>query len=113
MPEPVVVQALVDTRASCLCIDRSVLQKLGLGPTGSSLMSTPSTGATPATVDLYDVSFSIFSTQEEAPLSYRTIPAIETQLLESQGFHVLIGRDVLKHCMLVFDGRNGRFSLAF
>jgi hypothetical protein len=76
-------------------------------------MSTPSTGANPATVDLYEVSFSIFSTREESPLSYHTIPAIETQLLESQGFHVLIGRDVLQHCMLVFDGRNGRFSLAF
>jgi hypothetical protein len=33
--------------------------------------------------------------------------------LQPQGFHVIIGRDVLRECLLSCDGRNGIFTLAF
>ncbi len=40
------------------------------------------------------------------------LPVIESRLL-NQGFHVLIGRDVLAGGMLIYNGRAGTFSLAF
>jgi len=33
--------------------------------------------------------------------------------LKAQGFEVLLGRDVLGECLLVYDGRSKIYSLAF
>ncbi len=41
-----------------------------------------------------------------------TIPVVAAVLLP-QGFHALIGRDVLSHCLLTYDGASGLFSLAY
>lgn len=113
VPNRVKVQALLDTGCTGLCIDGSVFSQLGLSPTGSAQIVTPTTGSTPATVDQYDVSLAIFTTTLEAPLSYDTIAATESDLLAAQGFHVLLGLSVLKDCMLSYDGKNGLFSLAY
>ena len=45
IPSPVQVRGLVDTGASCTCIDPGALNHLGLSATGISQMLTPSTGA--------------------------------------------------------------------
>src|SRR6266702_2828657 len=59
VPNPVPIRALVDTGASATCVDPSVLTALSLSPTGNTSMITPSTGATPISVDQYDVSLSV------------------------------------------------------
>ncbi len=41
-----------------------------------------------------------------------TVAVIESEL-EVQGFQVLVGRDVLENCLLVYDGQTGIFTLAF
>ena len=56
VPNAVNVSALVDTGASCTCIDPSVLNQLGLTPTGSIQVNAPSTGAQLASANQYDVS---------------------------------------------------------
>jgi hypothetical protein len=61
----------------------------------------------------YDVSLTIPSTTNKPSLFHHTIPVVEAQLLLPQGFHVLLGRDVLRGCLLTYDGANGLFSLAF
>jgi hypothetical protein len=68
IPNPVTIRALVDTGASCTCIDPSVLQSLQLTPTGSTSMHTPSTGAIPAAADQYDVGLAIFAAANQVPL---------------------------------------------
>jgi hypothetical protein len=113
IPNPVNIQGLIDTGASNTCIDPSVLTALNLSPTGSTLMNTPSTGATPVSVDTYDVSLTIFAATPHAPLMLHTIPVSSSELLAAQGFHALIGRDILKNCLLTYDGQGGLFSLAF
>jgi hypothetical protein len=40
------------------------------------------------------------------------VPVIESTLA-GQGFHVLIGRDVLSHRFFAYDGRAQTFVLAF
>jgi hypothetical protein len=40
------------------------------------------------------------------------LPVAEASLA-SQGFLVLIGRDVLKHCLLIDNGPLNQFSLSF
>ena len=113
VPNPVNIQGLIDTGASGTCVDPSVLTALGLTPTGSTMMNTPSTGAQAVPVDTYDVSLIIYATAQHPPLVHHTVPVMCSELLNVQGIHALIGRDILKGCLLTYDGMAGLFSLAF
>ena len=104
--------ALVDTGASCTCVDPAIIQALGLTPTGSTQMLTPSTGAQPHTTDQYDASIKIYSTMEQPPLEIPILPIVAS-VLRIQGIDALIGRDVLKHCLLSYNGQSKFFTLAF
>jgi hypothetical protein len=112
IPPAVPIRALVDTGASCTCIDPSVLVALSLTPTGSVNISTPSTGSAPHSADQYDVGFAI-PNGGGLPFFLRTMPVIASELLNPQGFHALLGRDVLQHCVFVYNGDMGFFTLAF
>jgi len=109
IPPLVPIRALVDTGASCTCVDPSVLAALSLTPTGSVSVNTPSTGATPHSADQYDVGLAI---PNGTPLVLQTIPVVAAELLP-QGFHALIGRDILDQCLLVYNGKIRLFTLAF
>lgn len=113
VPNAIQIQAMIDTGASCTCIDPSVLNQLSLTPTGSTTVNTPTTGQTPAVADQYDVSVTIYATDEQPPLVHHTMPVLKSELLIAQGFHALIGMDVLKGCLLTVDGMNHLFSLAY
>lgn len=110
IPQPLLVVALIDTGASSTAIDPVTVQALGLQPTGMMPILTPSTGAVPVQKNTFDVSFLI----PVANMTYR-LPVL--QVFEShlgiQGIQVLIGRDVLRDCLFIYDGRAGHFSLAF
>lgn len=85
-------------------------------------MHTPTTGNTPAVCNCYDVSLWFISqipgtTYQFLPQStvhpiHFTLPVMETGLA-IQGFHVLIGRDVLKGCEFFSDGKKNRFTLTY
>lgn len=112
IPNLVPVQALVDTGAGCTCVDPSVLKQLKLTPTGITSVSTPSTGANPAKVNQYDVAIIIQTAQNLPLLVFQNIPVVESELA-FQGFQMLLGRDILSRCLLVYDGINRIFSLAY
>jgi hypothetical protein len=38
---------------------------------------------------------------------------IAADLLQAQGIHALIGRDILMQCVLHYNGTTGTFTLAF
>ena len=113
-PPTVTVQGLVDTGASCTCVDPSVLTQLGIPPTGRVQVYTPSTReTTPHETNQYDVSIFIpGATPQARPFAVPTLPAIESEL-QHQGYSVLIGRDILSSCLLVYEGQGGFFTLAF
>ena len=113
IPQPRVAQGLVDTGASCTCIDPSVIRALQISPKGTTMMLTPSTGSGGMTVSQYDVSLSIYSTSEESPYQIPNLAVVESELFANQGFHVLIGRDVLARCVFIYNGERGNYTLAF
>jgi hypothetical protein len=113
VPNPIQILGLIDTGASHTCVDPSVLNQLGLTPTGTVQVATPSTGTQPVMHDQYDTSLIIFAGQGHPPLVHLTIPVTKSELLTIQGFHALIGRDILSGCLLTYDGVNGFFSLAY
>ncbi|MGB8525089.1 MAG: aspartyl protease family protein, partial [Candidatus Acidiferrales bacterium] len=103
VPNRVQISAMIDTGASGTCIDPSILKALGLTPTGKATVNTPTTGATPEIKDQYDVSLTVpGAVATHAPLFVPTLAVIEAELL-FQGFHALIGRDVLATCVLVYN----------
>jgi len=110
-PNPQNIRALLDTGASCTCIDPSVLATLGLQPTGTTPMTTPSTGAIAVEADTYDVSI-IIPAGNQQPL-VRTVMSVCASELLHQGFHALLGRDILMHCHVTYNGSAGFFTLAY
>ncbi len=110
VPAPMRVRGLVDTGASGVCIDPSVITTLGLVPTGASTCYSPTTGAKGEIKNTYDIA--LYLVHSSGHFLPSAVPAIES-VLAVQGFEVLIGRDILSNCLLVYDGPNGTFALAF
>jgi hypothetical protein len=107
---PVTIRGLIDTGASLSAIDPFVIQKLSLTPTGSTLIHSASSGATPHPCNLYDICLAFLRPQ--VTIISVTMPVFECDLA-SQGFHALVGRDVLERCLLVCNGPEATFTLAF
>jgi predicted aspartyl protease len=110
VPPPVPIRALIDTGASCTAIDPGALTSLGLTPTGSTPVHTPTTGNTAQNADQYDVSIVLLN--PKLNLTFPTIAVIESKL-SIQGIQALIGRDVLTNCLFIYDGQSGIFTLSF
>jgi predicted aspartyl protease len=109
-----VVRALIDTGASVTSIEPAVLGALGLTPTGTIEIVTPSTGQQVHTADTYDVDFVIGgASPEEIPLTIKNLRVCSAELFLKQGIHALIGRDILSRCILNYNGATNSFSLCF
>jgi hypothetical protein len=117
-PAPFTGLGLVDPGASNTMIDRSVVAFLGLQSTGVGRLLTPTTGSTPHNCNQYDVSVwfpqapTLVQAKPSAYPVHLTLPVSETDF-SAQGFHVLIGRDILSHGVFIFNGLCGRFMLGF
>ena len=112
-PPPVPIRALIDTGASGTCVDPSVLLSLQLTPTGTVSVATPSTGTVPFVAPQYDVAIVIPGGPGDTPLIIPAVAVLATELLAPQGFHALIGRDILARCILHYNGSTGLFTIAF
>jgi|SRR6516165_4575235 hypothetical protein len=104
---------LLDTGASCTCVDPALLSTLGLQPTGRALISTPSTAGQPHHCNQYDISIFI-PANSPTPGGHLVpaLPVVETHL-RSQGIDGLIGRDVLDNCTFIYNGSARMFTLAY
>jgi hypothetical protein len=49
----------------------------------------------------------------QAPLVVNNLPVICAELVLQQGFHALVGRDILAQCLLEYNGATGLFTLAY
>lgn len=112
VPGPQLVRALVDTGASCTCVDPTHLEALGLSPTGTVQVHTPTPVEAPSQSYQYDVGMFIMADATEPPLVLDTLPVVASSLGQ-QGIDALIGRDILSRCVLVYNGKIGQFTLAF
>ena len=92
IPSQLVIRALIDTGASCTCIDPNILTSLDLSPTGSVRVHTPSTGTQAVNQDQYDVS--LIFLHSKLSFTIPNIPVIASSL-QMQGIDALIGRDIL------------------
>ena len=100
---------LIDTGASMSMIDKEVAEVLKLKHRGVTKIITPSTTEkdTPQECLTYDIDIML-----ENGVYFENIEVIAGEFKKTQGHNGLIGRDILKHALLVYHGYSGQFTLA-
>lgn len=111
VPLPQVIRALIDTGASMSGVDPTVLTALGLAQTGEADIHTPSTKGTAFTTPTYDVPI-LAGRVGDLHFVSETVQVVATELA-AQGFQALIGTDILKSCILLYNGADGHFTVAY
>jgi predicted aspartyl protease len=96
--------ALIDTGASQTAVDEQVAKDLGLPIVDVGKMTSASHEKHPC--NLYPVQVSI-----PPNLTFQS-PRAMGALLAPQGLVAIIGRDVLQHCLLVYNGGTGQITLS-
>jgi hypothetical protein len=112
VPKPVIVRGLIDTGASCTCVDSTVIQRLQLVPSGTVPVHTPSTSGTPHICSQFDIGIGLLMDNGQVHSPGLVIPVIESDL-GSQGIQALLGRNLLEQGILIYDGRRRLLTLAF
>jgi len=107
IPQPQVVSglALIDSGASHTSIDTTVAQQLSLNATGA----VPCMSASgPYNANQYALGYRF-----QGYGNYVLIPVTEAPNLAAQNLVMLIGRDLLASCVLVYNGATGAYSLSW
>jgi hypothetical protein len=113
---PVTAMLLVDTGASNTHLDDQIIARLGLQPTGSISVLTPTTGKIPVAVSTYDIDLIIqgFSLPGMVGLPHvvhnHSVSGCD---LSAQGIDGLLGRDVLALARMTYSGPDNHFFLSF
>jgi predicted aspartyl protease len=97
--------ALIDTGASSTCIDEQAAQQLQLPVVNVVNVASASHSSTPQNV--YPIQIEVAG----LPISIEAPNAIGAAL-SAQGLLALIGRDVLQHCTLFYNGLTGEITLS-
>ena len=105
IPEPVTGVALIDTGATSSCFDNSAALKAGLPTVGKSKMASASHPENE--VPLYAGKMLL------PGLNFDVKSGFGVELSGSDGIVALIGRDLLKIAIFVYNGPDGTFTLAF
>lgn len=105
LPKPISGIALIDSGASSTCIDDTAAQQLSLPVVNVVNVASASHASTPQNV--YPIQIELIG----LPISIEAPNAIGAALTP-QGLLALIGRDVLQHCTLFYNGITGEITLS-
>jgi hypothetical protein len=103
---------VLDTGATISAVHPDILAALGLTATGKAEIHTPSTQGVPVLADTYDVCIGIFAARA-GDLHFISETVQVTASILSNGVHALIGTDILKQCILTYNGADDCFTLAW
>lgn len=105
LPSPVSGLALIDTGANMTCVDEAAAQKLQLP--AIDVVKVASASHASIEQNVYPIQIEVVG----LPITVNAPRAVGAAL-EPQGILVLIGRDVLQHMVLVYNGPAGSISLS-
>jgi hypothetical protein len=110
VPLPVVVTALLDTGASQSFIMSEVASELGLEPSGVKDVFGVGTSV-PGAGTVYRVR--LYFAGVPAVILASTAPVIAVEDLKRFGGRMLLGRDLMRRCLLLYNGPHSLCSFAF
>jgi hypothetical protein len=113
VPPAVRARALIDTGAEVTCADPTLLRQLGLRVSGLTPANVPAAGGLIFQAQ-YDAGLTVLHPSRR-PGRHLEIPDLLVMEvpLAALGYQVLLGRDMLALCRLLYDGPGGRFRLAY
>ena len=103
--------ALLDTGSSGTMVDSDIISSLGLSPHDTTQCVTPATGSKAVDLYVYDMSIWLLGSQPGDTQEILT-QAIGTDL-KHHGVGVLLGRDILADCILIYYGTSKTCTLRF
>ena len=106
IPAPIDGYALFDTGASVTCVDESVLVQLDILPVGIMNVSTPSDPS--KAVNTYTCAL-YFPGRPLQDIDPSFVAGVQ---LQNQGYIALIGRDILRNILMIYDGPGARITFA-
>jgi Aspartyl protease len=109
---PILIQALVDTGARSTYVDFTVASDLGLTPTGESEVNSVTSGPQPALALTYDVQLQLVGPGPPHLIAATNLRVVALDLREF-GVRLLLGRDVLARCLLIYNGPSDQFTFSF
>jgi len=112
IPDPRPATALIDSGASISVLDITLIRALQLTLTGSVRIHTPTTGSQSVNRLVYDISIHLHH-QDSSYVVERAVPVAAGLLRQSQEIDLLLGTDILRHCLFLLDGPADTFLLGF
>lgn len=109
IPPAVAGYALIDTVAFASAVDESVFKRLGVAPLDSIRTSTPH-GPGRSAVYPAKVSFPALELHG-LPMERLVGCSLEWITAEGQEIIMLLGRDLLRHFLLVYNGKSSRVTV--
>jgi predicted aspartyl protease len=111
IPAPVVGHALIDTGAFATAVDERVFQELGIPLIDTMQTNTPHG---PATSNVYPANIS-FPALELTNLPLERVIGANLRWKTPDGKEIimLLGRDLLKYFLLVYNGKSFDITLAY
>lgn len=103
-PDPIQIAAMIDTGASGTVIQEGLAQQLGLQQTGVVSVSTPSSSNVPCPQ---------YAVRLLLPQGVQVEQPVIAAPMKGQVIQGLIGRDILRHGVLIYIGYENQFSLSF
>lgn len=104
------VQALIDTGAEFSSVDERLVYELGLKDAGKITVFTATSEG--SEVGAYEATFAI----QGPPGTYDFVVSglrVAAGKLAAQGFLAILGRDVLGHCSVTYDGPTQSCTIAY
>ena len=108
-PSPITVRALIDTGADLSIVHPQILQQLGVGATRSVRIRRPGTGSGFRLAWLSDVELAIGT---GGPRTLWIATRVVGMAPSTPTVLALIGRDVLGHCTLFYNGPRDELTLS-
>jgi hypothetical protein len=102
---PVTGRVLFDTGATKTVVDEAAIKQLGIQPAGVTNVSTPSGTAQQL---LYPAELEFLPMHSRVKFTF----VIGSPHLAAQGLLALIGRDVMRHMVLIYNGFVGQWVIA-
>jgi hypothetical protein len=113
IPEPQRIIGLIDTGASISGVDPSVLAALNLSPTGEAEIHTPSTKGNAVKADTYDVQIGIYAGRPGDLHFISDTIQVTATVMTGQSVQALIGTDILRSCIFIYNGADEFYTLAY